>query len=104
MTDDARQYWWLSFVDRVRDEELDVSAAAQLGVAIVLARDFGQAVGVAWMFLCNPGGEVAGTPLGIGRETGLRDPQWRSLTHRLLAEPDITEAQIWLDHERERAL
>jgi hypothetical protein len=96
LTKTAPQFWWLSFVDRAEDPELG-SAAVQLGVAIVAARDMEEAVQEAWEWKCNPGGEVAGMPLGFGAEVIREVPEWRKLAFRLLQEPDITEAQMLIE-------
>lgn len=97
LTETEPQFWWLSFVDRAEDAELG-SAAVQLGVAIVIARDMEEAVQEAWTWGCNPGGEVAGMPLGFGAAVVRGTPEWRKLAFRLLQEPGITEAQILIDH------
>jgi hypothetical protein len=96
MNETEPQFWWLSFVDRAEDPELG-SAAVQLGVAIVAARDMEEAVQAAWTWGCNPGSEVGGMPLGFGAEVIRVVPEWRKLAFRLLQEPDITEAQMLLE-------
>jgi hypothetical protein len=96
LTETAPQGWWLSFVDRAEDAELG-SAAVQLAVAIVIARDMEEAVRAAWTYGCNPGGEVAGMPLGFGAAVIRGVPKWRKLAFRLLQEPDITEAQMLIE-------
>ena len=55
-------WWWLSFVDRTHSD--GVSVALQLGVAIVYTGgDVTDAVEEAWQRDCNPGGEVAASPV-----------------------------------------
>lgn len=50
--------WWLSFCDPSRPP-----GAQFLGVAIVDATHFTEALKVTWILKCNPGGEVEGFPL-----------------------------------------
>jgi len=48
-------YWWLSFCDPDKPKGTQF-----LGVAIVVAQNFGAAVLTAGLAGCNPGGEVEG--------------------------------------------
>jgi hypothetical protein len=57
-------YWWLSFVDRIQDEDGDV--AFHQGVAIVPGPDVSTAIDTAWLTGCNPGSEVMGYQLDRG--------------------------------------
>jgi hypothetical protein len=82
-------YWWLSFVDRIDDGDNDV--ACHLGITIVTARGFSNAVDQAWNCDCNPGGEVLGQRLPDVPLHSLP----RQLTYRLLTDPGaITAAQF----------
>jgi len=57
-------YFWLSFVDRIVDDDQPV--VLHHGVAVVPAPDFSTAVDTAWLTGCNPGGEVRGYELDRG--------------------------------------
>lgn len=85
MTRPLSGYYWLSFVDRI-----DGDIALPIGVAIVRADDFLDAVQVSWRRRCNPGGEVAGTLLPHQTIPA-------ALLDQLLTEPgDIADAQLAL--------
>lgn len=61
--------WWLSFADD--------KTGKSLGVALVETddnQDIGEAIQLAWMFGCNPGGEVMGWQLPAEAVTGI--PRW----------------------------
>lgn len=85
-------FWWLSFVDRVDD------VALNLGACIVIGNSLHDAVGMAWRAGCNPGGEVAGTPLPKGCRLHY------TLLYRLLTEPGgIAEAQMAISRLSDRS-
>lgn len=79
-------WWWLSFADARRpiDEQF-------LGVAIVQGTNMVDAVRNAHRLRCNPGGEVQGLSIVVGRVPS--DP-WRN---RLLTKGEALEIKAWSD-------
>jgi len=69
--------WWLSFAD----PELP-KGTQFLGVAIVEAESFHQALQLSHAIGVNPGGEVCGYELNIGRVSA-------EYTNRLLQSPEV---------------
>ena len=112
MTEHAPHWWWLSFVDRASAADPAVgpdspaygTVALRLGVAIIMATSFREAVQEAWSHRINPGGEVMGQPL-LPPDGATAPPGWpfmslsdrRRFTCRLLQDADATEAQMFLD-------
>jgi len=74
-------WWWLSFVDTERPE-----GQRFLGVVVLEATGFMDAVGQAWAHGLNPGGEVQGMEVVEGN--GLPPEAFRN---RLLSEAEAME-------------
>ena len=71
--------FWLSFADPDKPK-----GSQFLGVAIVEAESFHEALTQAWALGCNPGGEVAGSDVSDG---DFKLPQ--EFVHRLLDREEI---------------
>jgi hypothetical protein len=99
MTDGIPRYWWLSFVDRTHDEHIGDDVAIHLGVALVTATSFDDAVREAWTYRINPGGEVAGQPIGYVHRVFRDGRDRRRFTYQLLEGADIGEAQLAIERE-----
>jgi hypothetical protein len=81
-------WWWLSFCDPSRP-----TGQHSLGVAIVGAASFPEAVMVAHATGCNPGGEVMGHP--VREDMGAPPAEWDHKLVSSLAEIERLES-LWI--------
>lgn len=88
--DELKHFFWLSFCDPDRPE-----GSRFLGVSIVKANSFDEALGWASFLKCNPGGEVAGTTLD-------GPPVPVTYLGRLLSKADLAELEMVMENAKAR--